>query len=164
MAAWNSWRPCQGRLTTVSKAKTHCCAIICILVAVVIIPRWRTPRAEKELPAIPIRCRWPLPSCSWRSSCLIVPVPYCARVGNALTQVIFCCTLRGGFLHFPLKVIWKTLASRFICWFINVYDCVTTGRVVWDEFLRVENRLLCAAPSICELVCAKQRNSAVFMS
>ena len=62
------------------------------------------------------------------------------------------------------EAVWKTRASRSECWFKEVCDCVTAGHVVCDEFLQVENRLLCAATSIYELVCAKLRSSAVFMS
>ena len=54
--------------------------------------------------------------------------------------------------------------SRFICWFIEVCDCVTTGYVVWGKFLRVESRSLCAVTSNCELVCVKLGSSEVFMS
>ena len=76
----------------------------------------------------------------------------------------FCCTLRKGWFLALAEVIWKTLASRFICWFVDVCDCVTAGHVVWGKFLRVESRLLCAATSNCELVCAKLGSSAVFVS
>ena len=61
-------------------------------------------------------------------------------------------------------MVWKTRASRFICWFVEVCDCVTTGHAVWGKFLRVESRSLCATTSNCELVCAKLGSSAVFMS
>ena len=139
--------------------------IIFILVAAVIIPQWRIPKSEQGPSAIPYTV--PL---SLTPRLLVVVflldracTLLCARWKRS-TQVIFCCTLRKRWFLAPVEVIWKTLASRFICWFIGVCDCVTAGHVVWDEFLRVENRLLCAAPSICELMCAKQRNSAVFMS
>ena len=62
------------------------------------------------------------------------------------------------------EVIWKTLASRFVCWFVSVCDCVTAGHVVWDECLRVESRLLCAVTSNCGLACAKLGSFAVFVS
>ena len=62
------------------------------------------------------------------------------------------------------EVIWKTLASRFVCWFVDVCDCVTAGHVVWDECLRVESRLLCAVTSNCGLGCAKLGSFVVFVS
>ena len=61
-------------------------------------------------------------------------------------------------------MVWKTRASRLICWFVDVCDCVTVGHAVWGKFLRVESRLLCAATSNCELGCAKLESSAVFTS
>ena len=54
--------------------------------------------------------------------------------------------------------------SRFICWFVEVCDCVTAGHAIWGKFLRVESRLLCTATSNCELVCAKLGSSTVFTS
>ena len=58
----------------------------------------------------------------------------------------------------------KTRASRFICWFVEVCDCVTAGTIVWGKFLRVESRSLCAATSNCELGCTKLGSFAVFVS
>ena len=48
-------------------------------------------------------------------------------------QVIFCCTLRLEWFLAPAKVIWKTFASRFMCWFFDACDCVAAGRAVWGK-------------------------------
>ena len=123
-------------MTTVSKAKTHCCAIICILVAVVIIPRWRTPRAEKEQTANPYTVPLALT--------LVLVVVFlldractllCARWKRS-DQVIFCCTLRQRRFHALVKVVWGTLASRFTSWIVDACDCVDAERVVWGKCSR----------------------------
>ena len=58
----------------------------------------------------------------------------------------------------------KTRANRFICWFVEVCDCVAAETVVWGKFLRVESRLLCAATSSYERVCVKLGSFAGCMS
>ena len=104
--------------------------------AAVIIPQWRSPKSEQEPPANPYTV--PL------SLTLVLVVVFlldracallCARWERS-AQVIFCCTLRQEWFLALAEVIWKTLASRFMRWFVDVCDCVAAGHVVWGEFLR----------------------------
>ena len=132
--------------------------------AAVIIPQWRIPKSEQGPSAIPYTVPLSL-------TLVLVVVFLLDRACTLLctcwerfTQVIFCCTLRKRWFLALAEVIWKTLASRSICWFVDVCDCVTVGHVVWGKFSRVESRLLCAATSNCELVCAKLGSSAVIVS
>ena len=72
-----------GRLTIVSEAIR--------IVARLFLSWWPrssshnggSPSLNRSRQQFPIQCCCPLPSCSWWSSCLIVPVPCCARIGNA---------------------------------------------------------------------------------
>ena len=132
--------------------------------AAVIIPQWRILKSEQELLASPYTV--PL------SLTLVLVVVFlldractllCARWGRS-TQVIFCCTLCLEWFLALVEVLWKTLASHFICWSVDFCDCATAGHVVWGKLSRVESRLLCAATSNRELVCAKLGSSAVFVS
>ena len=132
--------------------------------AAAIISQWRIPKPELEPPAISFMV--PL------SLTLALVVVFlldlactllCAR-WERFTQVIFCCTLCKRWFLALAEVVWKTRASRFVYCFVDVCDCVTAGHTVWDKFLRVESRLLSAATSNCELVCAKLGSSAVFVS
>ena len=103
--------------------------IICILVAVVIIPRWRTPRAEKELPANPYTVPLALT--------LVLVVVYLLDRACALlcvcwkrsAQVIFFVAhcAKGGFMHLPrwsgglLRVISRVGSSTLVTvWMLNV--------------------------------------------
>ena len=104
--------------------------------AVVIIPRWRTPRAEKE--------QTPNPYTVPLALTLMLVVVFlldractllCARWKRS-DQVIFCCTLRQRRFHALVKVVWGTLASRFTSWIVDACDCVDAERVVWGKCSR----------------------------
>ena len=45
----------------------------------------------------------------------------------------------------------KTDAGCFECLFVEVYDCVTAGRVVWDKFSRIV--AVCCDPELSIGVC-----------
>ena len=140
------------------------CAIIFIVVAAVIIPQWRIPGSELVPLAISLAVPLTLNLAFVVVFLLDLTCTLLCAHWKRFTRVIFCYTLCKRWFLALAEVVWKTRASRFECWFKEVCDCVTTGHVVWDEFLRVENCLLCAATSICEQVCAKLRSSVVFMS
>ena len=132
--------------------------------AAVVIPQWRTPKSEPEPPAISLMVPLTLTLAFMVVFLLDLTCTLLCAHWERFTQVIFCYMLCKRWFLALSEVVWKTRASRSECWFKDVCDCVTAGHVVWDESLRVENRLLCAATSICELVCAKLRSSVVFMS
>ena len=132
--------------------------------AATIIPEWRIPKSEQEPPANPYTVPLSL-------TLMLVVVFLLDRACTLLCvrwkrspQVIFWCTLRKRWFLALAKVIWKTLASRFICWFVDVCDSVTAGHVVWGKFSQAESRSLCAATLNCELGSAKLGSSAVFVS
>ena len=114
--------------------KTLLCKIIFLLLAAVIIPWWRIRKSEPEPPAIS------LPVLLSLTFALVVIFLLdltnnllCARWEH-FSQVIFDCIWCWQWFLTLAEVVEKTCASCFICWFVEVCDCVTTGRVVWDKF------------------------------
>ena len=108
--------------------KTYCCAIICILVAVVIISQWRTPRCKQELQANPYTV--PLALTLMLVAVFLLDHAYtllCARWERS-TQVIFVAhCISSSFLHLPrwsgklLRVVSCATSSTFeIPWLLNV--------------------------------------------
>ena len=104
--------------------------------AVVIIPRWRTPKAEKEQTVNPYTVPLAL-------TLVLVVIFLLDRACTLLCahwkhsdQVIFCCTLRQRRFHALAKVVWWTLASRFTSRIVDACDCVDAERVVWGKYLR----------------------------
>ena len=110
--------------------------------AVVIIPRWRGPKAEKEQTVNPYTVPLALT--------LVLVVIFlldractllCARWKRSDQVIFFCCTLRQRRFFALAKVIWETLASRFMCRIVDAGDCVDAERVVWGKFSQVGGRL-----------------------
>ena len=110
-----------GTVDDRTKDKTHCCTIICILVAAVIIPQWRTPRSEKEPPANPYTVPLALilvlvAVCLLDCACALL----CVRWDRS-TQVIFFFLLHTAFRvesctrQGDLKGDLETFASRSVC-------------------------------------------------
>ena len=117
--------------------KTLLCKIIFLLLAAVIIPWWKTPKSEPEPPAISLPVLLSLTFALVAIFLLnLASNLLCARwerFSQVISDSIWCWQ---WFLALA-EVVEKTCASRFLCWFVEICDCVTAGRVVWNKFSRV---------------------------
>ena len=98
------------------------CAIIFIVVAAVIIPRWRITELESEPPTLSSVVSLPLVLTLVLVVVLLLDhacTLLCAR-WRRFTQVISCCILcRNRFLAL-VEVVGKTRPGRFICQVVKV--------------------------------------------
>ena len=101
--------------------------------AAVIIPQWRTPRSEQGPPANPYTVPLALTLVLVAVFLLDHACTLLCACRERSTQVISCCTLRLRWFLALTEVIWETFASRFVCWFVDVCDCVAAGRAVWGK-------------------------------